>query len=301
MHITTIGIKKDEYKVKDYILSRLSHLNGESIEILFEDNKECDFLFIKCNIKDNIFLKIKEAVFFENLTQDIATILSDVIINNYESTLIKKVVKNYYIYISDAEKEEIYKHTNNLIKREENISDSFFYKQSRKMKIKNSISNYLKTENLIILDGFINFRLSEYMKELYLMVDKAVDDFITQKEYNEFIKLLRYFVEIQDCKVEIVHIVINNNNEYILLDGNKSLIKFEGFEDTSLEIEGKIINDDDFLISSLITIAPKRIVIHCINGFRNKELFKTIQGVFQNRIELCFNCKLCNSYINQKN
>ena len=34
---------------------------------------------------------------------------------------------------------------------------------------------------------------------------------LSEKEYNEFIKLLKYFVDIQDCKLEEVNIIVQRN------------------------------------------------------------------------------------------
>lgn len=293
MHMTTIGIKKNDYKIKNYILSKLESMNKENLDIIFEDYLDSDILFIKCSLKEGLLSKIKDSKAYDDLIYDIAVILSDVIINNYESMLIKKVIKDYCIYITDIEKAQIFEFADKLIKNEDNIYDGFFYKQSRKAKVKKSILSYLKTENLIILDGFVNFRLNEYVKELYVIVDKAVEEFVTQKEYNEFIKLLRYFVEIQESKMDTIHIVVEKNGGYVLLDGKKSIVSYENSEDFRPDMASKEINYDDILISNLITIAPKKIYIHNIDGFVNKELMQTIQNVFYDRIEICLNCQIC--------
>ena len=40
------------------------------------------------------------------------------------------------------------------------------------------------------------------------------------REYREFIRLLRYFVEIQEPKIDTVHVIVNYDNS-ISLDGSK--------------------------------------------------------------------------------
>ena len=45
-----------------------------------------------------------------------------------------------------------------------------------------------------------------------------------EREYREFIRLLKYFVDIQDPKFEIIHVVLKPDNKYILLDENKKEI-----------------------------------------------------------------------------
>ena len=50
------------------------------------------------------------------------------------------------------------------------------------------------------------------------------------------------------------------------------------------EITDKEISYDDLLISSLITIAPKRITIHQYDKIKNIELLNTINNVFSGKV-----------------
>ena len=53
------------------------------------------------------------------------------------------------------------------------------------------------------------------------------------------------------------------------------------------------INYDDLLISSLISLAPKKIIIHRISQFTNKELLNTIFNIFLDKVIICTECELC--------
>ena len=59
------------------------------------------------------------------------------------------------------------------------------------------------------------------------------------------------------------------------------------------EITEGEINYDDLLVSSLITLAPRKVVIHSIGHFRNKELMETIKNVFYGRVIICQGCDVC--------
>jgi hypothetical protein len=50
------------------------------------------------------------------------------------------------------------------------------------------------------LDGFLSFRLKEYRGRLAEVVDKAVDEYMMDMEYKEFIRVLRYFVDVQEAQ-----------------------------------------------------------------------------------------------------
>jgi len=134
-----------------------------------------------------------------------------------------------------------------------------------------------------------------YMNELNETVGRALEIFVAEKEYNEFIKLLRYFVEIQECKIDTVHLLQSGDGRYLLYDDKKNSISSEYFDELRSEILDDTINYDDLLISTLITISPNRILIHDIEEFKNKELVQTISNVFAERITLCSSCDLCGS------
>jgi putative sporulation protein YtxC len=86
--------------------------------------------------------------------------------------------------------------------------------------------------------------------------------------------------------VEEVHVVMGENNKYILLDSRLRIINNDLLEDLAKEISHKEISHDDLLISSLITIAPKKIIIHESDRIRNKELLNTINNVFSGKVTL---------------
>jgi len=155
------------------------------------------------------------------------------------------------------------------------------------------LSEYFEYSNNLILDGFVNFRLKEYIKDLEDIVDRAVDDFLMEREYKEFIRLLRYFVEIQSPKYDTIHIIIEYDGKYTVLDEMKNEITNECIDEFINEIPEEEINYDDLLVSSLITFAPKKIVIHSKGQLKNKELLETIKNVFSDKVSFCSGCEMC--------
>lgn len=107
---------------------------------------------------------------------------------------------------------------------------------------------------------------------------------IAEQEYNEFIKLLRYFVDIQEPKFEEIHISPQSDGNYTLIDEAGCEIHREYFDELRNEIENSSseVNYDDMLISSLITMSPKKIIINNSESIKNKELLTTISKVFDN-------------------
>jgi len=139
----------------------------------------------------------------------------------------------------------------------------------------------------INISGFLTFRTKELNVDLECIADKVVEEYMVEKEYNEFIKLLKYFVEIQESKVDEVNILIEKNGDYYLRDENgNDLVGNMITELTDVKFDSKE-SQEELIISTMITSAPKKIIIHCAEHCKNKELLQTISKVFGERVHFC--------------
>ena len=115
-------------------------------------------------------------------------------------------------------------------------------------------------------------------------------------------KLLKYFVDIQECKIEEIKIYIDERNNYIVKDGfGKDLYK-----DFVVQLAGDVsnlnINVEDILISGLITSSPRKITIYGTDNCSNKEFINTINSVFGDKVESYGQCcEISNKKILTKN
>ena len=224
----------------------------------------------------------------------ISNAFSDIIIMDLEEKLVHKTLMNNYYYFVLGERQRILKHLHSVQENEEfKYGEGVTYRISRKAKILQHIIDYLQDNETINLEGFVRFRLKNYTQELEEHIDKAVEDFLMEKEYNEFIRLLRYFVDIQEAKIDIVNVLMGDNGKYHLYDKMNSLINNDYLEDIAMEMADKDISYDDLLISSLITLAPKQIIIHYEGKLKSKEILQTIKSVFSERLVFCKGCNLC--------
>ena len=69
------------------------------------------------------------------------------------------------------------------------------------------LAEYLEKENEIVLEGFITFRLKEYLEDLYDTVEEIAEDYLTDRRYREFLRLLRHFMMRQKNKAREVNVV----------------------------------------------------------------------------------------------
>lgn len=195
--------------------------------------------------------------------------LSNYIIDKYESKILKRMIKKHYPDIPSVTIAEIVK--SNDDKKEERLKI-----------VENILKSYFLENSKGSIEGIVNFRLNEYKQRLNETAENLVETYYLNREYEDFIKLLRYFISVQNSRPELIYIIVNIDGTYIILNKNgKDITK----ETVSEIVSPKDINDianDDLLISMLISLAPEEIIVENKENIKNKQLFETIEKVFLN-------------------
>ncbi|MCL6638795.1 MAG: putative sporulation protein YtxC [Firmicutes bacterium] len=266
---------------------------GNGLKVNLAERSEGGFTFLTCRLADAGKLILREEEARGIFKYYLANIIADIIINHWEDLLIREIIQENYYYFTEEDKDLIYRNTLTNINRDKNGLNNPVFGAVRKNKIMQKVIDYLNGSNRIILDGFVRFRLKEYIDELRDAADKAVDDFLMEREYREFIQLLRYFVEIQEPRFEIVHVLVRADNNFALYDERLRGIKAECPEGCAFEPAGGEISYDDLFVSMLITLSPRLITIHREGGTAAPLALDTVVNVFEGRISWCPGCPLC--------
>lgn len=275
MQFFSIGIEKQNWQFKEQLLKRLKCNMPEGFEVTEEQYENIcyiDFLN-KERYGAEELIDIKDM-----LSHSIGSAFAQFLLYDIKEELIAHIIKKEYFYFEGDEKQNIFQRT-----VDENISCD---ERKWAAYIHGRLTEYFSENRELSLEGFIRFRIKDYIDELEYIVGKSVDELLIDREYNEFIKLLRYFVEIQEPKIEEVHVLLEGDKKYTLLDSGFRVINNDMLEDLAKEISDNDISYDDLLISSLITIAPNKIVIHDSNKIKNTELLNTIKNVFCGKVEM---------------
>ena len=156
------------------------------------------------------------------------------------------------------------------------------FKGSRQTIIYDAFYNYLLENNKIILDGFINFRLKKYLDFLNCIIDDAVNYFIVEREYWEFISLLKVYINSEAPSMEKVHLIYNNS-ESVLLDENNNAININKDVFNTKYLSDITFSSNDYTLNTLLNIVPKKIYIHLSDGIYD-EFINTLQLVFEDRV-----------------
>ena len=213
-----------------------------------------------------------------NLRRLAAQVLADYIVSEIEPVMLRKLASLHHPHFGEEEKETICEKVRQRMVREEMLTG-----ESRRQTILRKIESYLKTQGQINIEGFIRFRLQSYQRELLILINQSADDFMIEREYQDFINLLKYFVEIQQPRFPEMHL-LREENSIILCDPSFRTLHKETIQD----IEGT-----DAIVSTLVTAAPVHVTIHMSRFDSSDELVSTVHNIFESRVSLCLGCDHC--------
>lgn len=281
-------------KCREDIVERVSEIkkyfNDRNIIVGFSESIENNTHFLKIFCDDNAYNARLTKVF--NLYM--ADILYDIVIEEFYKKEMQNFLTDTYFFLKYDEIKEIKSLSLKALKSQGAITDEYMvYFRNRKNSIIQKIMECIEENKEINIKGFITFRMGELREDLESIIDKVVENYMVEKEYNEFIKLLKYFVDLQDSKIDKINIIIESDGNYLLQDTFGKDVTDILFNDL---VEAKFsgaVSIDDMLISSLITNAPKSVVIHGSENCSNKEILDTIKNVFGDRAVFCNKCSMC--------
>ncbi len=276
----SICIKLTNQNTAKYLLEQLDNFEIENIY----------FSYKKFKIYYNVIVHYKGKnidLFLKNL----AKILSFTIIDLYEENIIKNLIKSEYFYFEISERQQIANITCEDLYNEE---ESVYKPKKRYSIIYKKLHNYIKNNHSIVLNGFITFRLKDYLESLLEQIDKSVNKYIVEKEYAEFISLLKIYVNSERSMCNEVHLIYNNYKP-ILLDENKNIIKTEDDLLKTKYLSDITFSSNDYALNTLLNLIPKKIHIHLVNE-NIDEFINTIKLIFEDRVKFCNDCEICKIY-----
>lgn len=254
------------------------------------------------NIKlDNIYLSQNNFKNYQNVIvhyrgnsidlfySKLAEVLSNIITSSYEKQIVKRIINSNYFYFNDIEKSKIGNICLEALNDEENLEFS-----SRKNIIFISFLKYIIYNKTMVLDGFINFRLKDYISILDDAVDYSVSKYLIEREYAEFVNLLKIYINSKESKTSLVHLVYTNQ-ESILIDEYNNLIDIDDHIFEAKYLSDISFSSNDYALNTLLTLLPEKIYIHLIDS-NEDEFINTLKLIFDNRVYLCRDCSICKVY-----
>ena len=231
----------------------------------------------KFKIYENVIIHYtgeNSSAFFNELSNNLVSL----ILNFYEEKLLKSIIKSNYFYFSESEQDIVLDKCLTYLKDTSSVEY-----QVRIEHIYIATLKYITNNKSMILTGFINFRLSNYMKILDYIVDTFVNELVVDREYKEFINLLKSYVNSKPSNINTVHFIYKNTDS-VILDSNYKKIPFTDDIANLNYISDVSFSENDISLNTLLTLLPQKIIIHLVK--ESDEFIKTLICIFENRIEL---------------
>ena len=276
----SICVKTNNENLLNYLLNELDYI--EIKPVIISTNKFKNYNNIIIHYRGNESKKF---------IHEVSCILSCLVIDELEEAFIKKIILKNYFYFDFNERKHIVEMCFDIFADDFNL-----YFDKKYNCLINAFETYLTTNKSIVLDGFLNFRIKDYISILEEVVDEAVNNFVIEKEYLEFISLLKMYVNSQNSTCDVVHLVYNNENS-VLLDKDKNVIDVSDDVFKAKYLSDISFSSNDYALNSLLTIVPKKIYIHLLDNCID-EFIHTLSLIFENRVEICTDCDICKIYKN---
>lgn len=265
--------KTNNTQILNYLLNRIQEIDFENL--IYSQNQ---FKIYK-NITIHYMGKNNNK-FYDFLTE----LIGEVVIEFYEEKMLKQLINYNYFYFDEYEKNKILENCMQLIEPE---------MYNTKLLDNKNIKEYVKENKAMILDGFVYFRLRAYLEYLDEVVDSGVNQFVIEKEYREFISLLRVYVESKVPEYNLLHLIYING-ESILLDEKRNIVSVSENIYNAKYLSDISFSSNDFALNTLLCLLPRRIEIHLIDD--EDEFINTLKLIFEGRVTICKDCDICKTY-----
>ncbi|HHV61103.1 MAG TPA: putative sporulation protein YtxC [Firmicutes bacterium] len=290
MEVVSIATQNHIDKLRQCFAQELPLLAGDGINIALTEKTKGKLKFLAFDLPETVVPGDRDLKLV--IRRWIAQVLARAIVHDMQKALTLTILRERYKTFDDTELAQIADDTVRMLQEQEDTPA-----EEQVNEIAGKLLDYLNANNELVLEGFIRFRLKDYYAGLRSAVDRAVDNFMVEREYKEFIRLLKYFVDIQEPKFDEVHVIMRPNGVFRLLDSKYRVIENDYLEGFIADLGSDDVDYEDLLISALITVAPARVVLHFD---RNRAVVETIVGVFEDKVTMCPGCPLCSSKANSR-
>lgn len=220
----------------------------------------------------------------------LANALAETILHQWEKDHVRWLLKKKYKLTRD-EAEQVLANVSDYLNQ--TLTERKSYATNRKTTLVNQIISCLDNQPLFDIEGFLRFRAQAYKEQVQKAVSHVVDEYVLEKEYIEFIELLKHFVDSQVPRMHTLHVGITSTGKFHLYNEEGKKVTNEYLEDLSFGSSENEYSYEDMLVSALIAVAPRQIVLHIrYDGY--KDTLNTIVQVFEGRVSYCSDgCFIC--------
>ncbi len=180
--------------------------------------------------------------------------------------------------------------TNNYLSRQEGVSYVSYYL------VYLPIYKEIRDKSSLNIEGWLQFRLAKYKVLLRDILEQFVEDYVAKKDVVNFIRLMREVSSLAVPLEEVIHIVYKNEGKIQIYDKNKRNVTGHYIKKycKDLLLDSNLTRED-LLLHVLITISPKKLIVHQSKNMKSKQFMNTLEIIFEENITYCNGCAFCQS------
>ncbi|MDQ0255066.1 putative sporulation protein YtxC [Evansella vedderi] len=220
-----------------------------------------------------------------NRRKMVATILTNVTIKEFLPIWLNEWICDRFHFEDPYEIEAITEHAREIFfntKHDVPLKTTFVSWQRDMFSL---YDQFIKEAMRFSFDSFVRFRLRKLKYRLVEVVEKAIDEYKLEHDYQVMINTCRDYLKNHSPRIHTIHLYLNQEINMVDQNGQKVptqqirrwLTHDLSFEDP-LPISQRVIGP-------LVSIAPKKLVIYP-NVNMHEGLLHTILSIFEERVEL---------------
>ena len=230
-------------------------------------------------------------------TDESTTVLENTLLTfiftEWQYAYMERALRIQHSYLTDDEREYVALLAYHTIRKEDGsiagqLSDEW------KARVQEAIQAAVDSESMIVLDSLIRFRLRNYLGVVDTVVDDMVEQFLTDREYEEFVAMLRYMLDSQTTSHQVLHVYTTDELVWIG-DAQGGIVRDSEVKTVAEQVtDDGDVNAEDLAMSVLITRSPEKIVLHDNSQAAPWPSFaETVERVFLGRVVRCAGCVTC--------
>ncbi len=272
--------------IRHLVTQEIRAWEARGVRISVKERQVGEMLVLRCEVPKN--REIEPYEILQTIKASVANGLSHIIVDEYERLLVVRLIDDNYAYLSTMDREILKRKAMSKLAGLDG-SSGIGRSSQRKSRVWAKLAEYLELEDQIVLEGFITFRLKEYLGDLFDAVEETVEDYLTEREYREFLRLLRHFMSRQKESSYQVNI-LRDDNRYQVLDEKMKPVSGEVGRFLDKPPRGIDLGVDDLIVSAVVTLAPEMVVWH--GKVDDSPCHDLIRDLFEGRLSVCPGCSL---------
>lgn len=247
----------------------------ELIRVFLKENNYSNTVSYNKNL-NSIYIDISKIKGCETLCSNV----TDLILNLIKERDLKDYIWKTYTNINEEEKRSVYTEAINLFDKKEHFIKETIY---------NKINEFITDNNDLNLEGFLRFRMKDFISYISILSDIALEEHLIKRDKKEFLDSLKYFIEIQEEKMELLRITIMKDGNFILSDENGNEVENLNNEELMNLAKSEDLSNDDILISAIMTLCPRKIeIFDNSNNRKSKDIIEMVNLLFEEKVTVIY-------------